>query len=283
MYTDVWMRSYIDETTYLNLRRLENNYRFSQKPIVLFCFRAGEYTESTLALYRNWIKATIGDHYAFFGKLLYLIGDYKMPFQDTHLNYTSTITWQELVDSGADIYNNPVLIISGDFYPSLSPQENALSDEIIPRVYMLKESFQQLSVLYSTHLVAYEDFYSSSPNWYVAKYDWASTGFVVEHSENPAKNIFFMTLCFPILREGDYVIKIHMQNSDENFAPVKVILDDIHINTIHYNGSMQPRTYILSSNHITKGLHYLTLRIDDLSQPHYIGLDYVEFTLEKQD
>ncbi len=262
IYTDVWMRSYIDENTYLDLRRLEKDYSFSQKPIVLLYFYEAAYTEGVLALYRNWIKATIGDHYIFFGKLHYLLGGYIMPFQDAYMNDVSLATWTELESISSHWYDHPVLVIEGDFYPSLSPNEKGLLDEIAPGAFVLREDFQSLPDLHDIHLAAYRDSYSSSRNWYAARKNWSIEENVAEHIEDSPKSQFKMTFSLPINEAGNYTINIRMQDNEVSSAPVKVFIDNVITSTIYYSGTMQPKVFTLQVNNLTRNFHYVSLSIE---------------------
>lgn len=280
LYSDNWMRPYISENTYQSLRWIEQNYNFSQKPIVVCYFSAGDFTPGVFALYRNWIDTTIGNHYSFFGKLHYLLGGYAMPFQDPDLNSISLASWTELGSISSDVYDHPILVIPSDFYPSPSPNEKTLLNEIAPKIFMLKEDFLSIPNLHDIRLAAYRDSYSSSQNWYATKKDWSSEDNVAEHVEDLPKSQFNMTFSLPINGAGNYTIKVRIQDYYISSAPVKVTLDNVTISTIYYGGTMQPKIFTLQVNNLTRNLHYITLTIDDLNKPHRISLDYVECLLE---
>jgi hypothetical protein len=280
-YTDAWMRPYISDETYQDLRWIEQNCSFSGKPIVVFYFKAGEYTDGTLALYRNWLNATIGPHYAYYGRLQYLLGGYSMPFQDQEYNRVSTRTLNELNDLNLGITEQPILIVSGDFYPRPSAYERSLLYEVTHGVFLLNSTFLNISDFYNVRLLAFRDSFSSSSNWYSAERYWASEGLVAEHSENSSRTEFNMTFSLPICKAGTYAINMRMFDYATTSAMVKVALDNVTLSIVPFGGSLRPRTFRLGSFFFEPGIHFLTLRVDDLDKAHQMSLDYVESILEK--
>ncbi len=280
LYASGWMHPYIDEETYQNLRWLDQNYSFKQKPIVLFYFKVGEYTGGTLALYRNWMNATIGEHYAYYGKLQYLLGGYAMPFQDPEYSFVSTRTWDELKPITPNIAGHDILLFEGDFYQSLSIYERSLLSEIVPHTFLLNSSFSTIPDLYKIRLTAYRDSYSSSNNWYSQNKWWAGGNPVAEHFENSTKTQFNMTFSLPIYKAGNYTINIRMFDYAGDLAPLKIEMDAISLCSVNFNGTWQPITTKLGPLFLQPKLHFLTLRIDDIEKAHRMSLDYVECLLE---
>jgi len=279
-FVDSYMRPFISDSTFERLRTLEE-HNFQSKPIVVFHFTAGEDTRHLLKLYGLWLNATIGDHLTYFGKLNFMMAKIPMPFADHFVNETSFQVWKNLENYAPELHTASVLIMPGDFYPSLSPYEQNSTDVISPGIFKLKNDYQFVPSSSSFRLVASCDFFLAGKNWYASEHKWASEGLVMEYSDSLTANVSSIVFNFPIVLNGSYDIKIRIQDVDEIFAPFKAIVDDSYFKTVHYNGTMEIKTVEVFSGHLKEGLHRISLQTG-LQGSRLVRLDYIDIVFKNE-
>lgn len=278
-FVDSYMRPFISSSTFESLRTLEK-HNFQSRPIVILYFTAGEDTRELLKLYELWLNATIGDHLIYFGKLNFMIAKIPMPFADYYVNETSFQVWKDFENDAPKLHTTPVLIIPGDFYPSLSPYEQNSTDVISPGIFKLKNDYQFIPSSYSFRLVASRDFLLAGRNWYETEHKWASEGLVMEYSSSPSVNVSSIVFNFPIVLNGSYDIKIRIQDVEEKFEPIKVIVDDSYFNTVRYNGTMEIKTIEVFSGYLKEGLHRISLQTG-FQGSRLVRLDYIDIVFQE--
>ncbi len=272
-----WLIPFIDEKTYQDLQWL-STHEMSKTSIIVMQFPDNPWADPTLRLYRNWVKATIGDHFVYVGKLYCLLHGYRTSFLHESFNKFSIETWNELMQSNVlnNLSEHPVIIVDEFYRSPLTPYEKVLLDEVRQGVYMLRRDYVNFTTcLYSVRIIPYLDFYACYKCYSIER-EWATTGWVLEtYDENPRERFYasYRTLLFSNI---SYELRLRLLDVAPSFAPVEVVLDNAAICKISYNGTGQIMEITVALGEAQTGFHDLTLRIVDIAHAHMLSLDYIE-------
>lgn len=275
-----WLHPFIENETYQNLRWLATTV---QEPVIVLFRREVSWAYASLQLHRDWVGATFGTGHVYFGKLHTLLHAHRTVFNHDEVEKFSEEAWNDLLrhnitENLGGPNGHPVILLDEFYVSPLTPYEKTLLSEERPGVYMLRSNYTEFTMdLYSLRVVPYTDYYDGSYNWYSNETDWAATGYVLRtFEENPIEE-FYINYRILLLSNITYLAKLRLHDASSDFAPVTVLFDDQPILEITYNGTGSIAEAYKLLEGVTEGFHMLTLRISDLTRPHMLALDYIDF------
>ncbi len=220
-----------------------------------------------------WTAAYLGDHYAYFGRIDFLMAGIQTPFTDDRSE-----------------------LISGRFYRSFSMNDLSklsivyLEEFNLPRpmpLYYLNFVSPLVKGAYLVDQVkwksqnevfipAFSSILTSSEGWHPEIEDWAYAGEALKLESTNSYRVAKATIALAIRELGDYDISLRLWDTAKPSDPISISVDGSEVSRIRYNGTQTPILSTVFSGRMAPGVHYLSLEVQaqpDLTQ--FVSLDFV--------
>jgi len=277
----IFSRVFISHDAYRRTVWLSDHYDSSVLPIFVY-YDIDIYSGSLGELYDDWVRAIYGEHFAYLGRIDFLISGFETPFsKDVSIAFSRRVL-SKMINAGIwgsdKLFDHPIIIIE-DFY---LPRP-------LPSYYMelLDELYDGVFVLNITRMKSVREFYvplwcsifdTNVHNWSGKKMNGSLTPHVLFYKDTyPLKDGVFIVKV-PISKNGNYTLTVRY--FDGAGTPIKLFIDGVLIGKIEYTNSSLFLEYTTNSIFLERGIHSLEIFLEYRpGETHFLCLDYVKISI----
>jgi hypothetical protein len=218
-----------------------------------------------------WLGVFLGDHFSYLGRIDFLMAGLETPFTDDRSTQISRIFLGNLPIS--QIRNMTIVYISDFNYPNPAPELfQAFLQPLSNGVYEVNQTTWNPSLVI---IPAYSSILSSTGGWYSIPRTWARSGSSLELNSTHPNQVANVSVPFAAPQTAPYTIVLRMWDGGPA-NPVSITLDGTYNHQLTYNGTSTVVNATVFSGGLAKGVHTLTLSVDDdPTKSQYISLDYI--------
>jgi len=279
-------RPWIDKENYSKILFVKDELkRMNIKGVPIFIFY--KIYPDLIGYMQNILDMEIGEHYSYYGKLEFLLSGQKTPsnyfkWMPEEEYFLANVLWNRMIKNKIvdNISSHPIIIISTKFFPESQVSSYNFEKYYIRNGVYIIPPYRDKEISYDT-IICYRDynnitlwgggwgFYESIKNWSIAKY-------VLTLYLASGRDPIPMEVDFPIyIRHENIIIRLHLYDHNEKYAPINFYLDEDLVYIFNYSGTEKPIMIefpIKSSIDIKKDLRII---IQD-TLPQTLSLDVID-------
>ena len=274
-------RVYISHDAYRRVSWFSSSFDSQYLPIFVY-YDIDLYSGSLGELYDNWVRAIFGEHFAYLGRIDFLVSGFETPFSRDVSRAFSKRVLSELIGAGVwnsdELFKHPIVVIEDFYLPRPLPLYFlSMFDEVYDGVFLLNVvKVQRMREFYVP--VWCSIFNSSVRGWYGREVNGSLTSRVLFYKDvNPLRDACFVVK-IPIAKDGNYTVTIRY--FDDFGLPVKLFIDGRLIGEIRYTNSSKFLEFTTDYIFLRRGIYSLEFCLEEASEGvHFLCLDYVRVSV----
>ncbi len=268
-----YYNSFISDSAAVALRSIRSNGLVDTRNTI-FIFNAAAPFAGGLAEHDNyWVYAFIGDHFAYLGRIDFLLAGVEARFLDDSSRLISDRFFSQL--SLEQISSLSVVYVEDFNVPNPIPSYYLdFLTPIAPGAYLVNRTYwgAQHQVL----IPAFSSTLSSTTGWHSEVQDWTRSGWALKvFSKKPGQQES-ASIAFVAPRNAEYTVSLRFWDTAIPSNRISILVDGREVHQLSYNGTLSAVNTNIFSGSLDSGVHILTLNVDDNpNQAQFMSVDYI--------
>ena len=282
-----YLSPYISTDDYKDIQQIVNilTQDHLSQPIMVFY---GEYATLYSPIIRSYVGKSVGQTYAYYGKLQFLmymvdpapvnpaIGLYSIsaPHAEQFFEELS----KGIGTDRCNVFSHPIVVDAPRFYNRILSEQFIQQFRVSNTLYIIPPHSIDCNSLSTWTLAASSDFASISGPWWTTNFTWAKFPDSLDTNFQAGKNF---NATYKVFLDGNknYTLSVHMMdyNSSANYSPLGIWLDGTLLLSRPYQ-DLGPIVLNVTMPSVGGGLHQITIGNADPSAPFILSVDYLKVT-----
>jgi len=277
----IFSRVFISHDAYKRVAWLSDHYHSLVPPIFVY-YDIDIYSGSLGELYDDWVRAIYGEHFAYLGRIDFLISGFETPFsKDVSIAFSRRVL-SEMVIAGiwnsGEIFEHPIIVIEDFYLPRPLPSYYMeLFDEIYDGVFILNVT--RVKSVREFYVPLYCSIFNVNVRgWSEREVNGSLTPHVLFYRDTaPLRDAVFVVKV-PISKNNNYTLTVRY--FDGAGTPVKLLIDGVLVGKIEYTNSSLFVEYTTDTIFLERGIHTLEIFLEYRpGSSYFLCLDYVKVSI----
>ena len=281
-----YLSPYISADDYNDIQQIVNilTQDHLSQPIMVFY---GEYATLYSPIIRSYVGKSVGQTYAYYGKLQFLmymvdpapvnpaIGLYSIsaPHAEQFFEELS----KGIGTDRCNVFSHPIVIDAPRFYNRILSEQFIQQFRVSNTLYIIPPHSIDCNSLSTWTLATSSDFASISGPWWTTNFTWAKFPASLDTNFPAGKNF---NATYKVFLDGNknYALSVHLMDyNPSNYSPLGIWLDGTLLLTHSYN-TLGPIVLNVTMPSVGGGLHQITIGNSDPTVPFILSVDYLKVT-----
>lgn len=267
----IYYDSFISHSASLSLQELRRLGQIDPERSI-FVFYGGGSNAGGLSEHDNfWVAAYLGDHYAYFGRVDFLMAGLETPFADDRSKLISRRFFNTIPLD--EISSMSIIYLEEFNVPRPAPSYYlSLMSPVVRGAYVVERGLWESQD--EVVIPAYSSVLASSQGWRSEPQDWTLTGRALKFDSTNPNRVPNATIAFAISNQGNYNISLRLWDIAIPANPISIFVDGRQVSLIRYNGTQTAVRSTVFSGFLELGVHYLSLEIQNqVELNQFVSLD----------
>jgi len=281
-----YLSPYISADDYNDIQQIVNilTQDHLSQPIMVFY---GEYATLYSPIIRSYVGKSVGQTYAYYGKLQFLmymvdpapvnpaIGLYSIsaPHAEQFFEELS----KGIGTDRCNVFSHPIVIDAPRFYNRILSEQFIQQFRVSNTLYIIPPHSIDCNSLSTWTLATSSDFASISGPWWTTNFTWAKFPASLDTNFPAGKNF---NATYKVFLDGNknYALSVHLMDyNPSNYSPLGIWLDGTLLLTHSYN-TLGPIMLNVTMPSVGGGLHQITIGNSDPTVPFILSVNYLKVT-----
>ncbi len=269
----VYYQSFISGTASLALQDLRAGELVDPRKAVFVYYEAASEGGGLAEHDDYWTAAYFGNHYAYFGRIDFLMAGIQTPFSDDRSELISGRFFGSV--SMNNLSNMSIVYLEEFNIPKPVPFYYLdFLNPLTRGAYLVDQA--KWKSQHEVFIPAFSSVLTSTEGWLFERQDWTYTGTALKVEMSNADRVAVATIALAIPKSDDYDITLRMWDTAKPSDPISILVDGNEAGQIRYNGTQTPVQFDVFSGGLEPGVHYLSLKLQNqVGLTQFVSLDYV--------
>ena len=279
-----YLSPYISADDYNDIQQIVNilTQDHLSQPIMVFY---GEYATLYSPIIRSYVGKSVGQTYAYYGKLQFLmymvdpapvnpaIGLYSIsaPHAEQFFEELS----KGIGTDRCNVFSHPIVLDAPRFYNRILSEQFIQQFRVSNTLYIIPPHSIDCNSLSTWTLASSSDFASISGPWWTTNFTWAKFPASLDTNFPAGKNF---NATYKVFLDGskNYTLSVHLMDyNPSNYSPLGIWLDGTLLSTYVYQNTGHPKVLNVTMPSVGGGLHQITIGNSDHTAPFILSVDYL--------